>query len=159
GICLYFLLEFGFGIDVIEELAKAVGRDPTLTGRTEIWTIVLGMHTDPLVGTGYESFWLGPRLKLLGGINEAHNGYIEVYLHLGLIGLFLMVGFLIASYRIFCRKVRSFSNLGLLSLTLWSVLLFYNATESALKVGLMWIAFLLGVITVPRRSRRSPSQR
>ena len=66
------------------------------------------MHTNPLVGTGYESFWLGPRLKDVwaqtgAGINEAHNGYLEVYLNQGLIGLVLLGGFLIASYRTICR--------------------------------------------------------
>ena len=62
--------------------AASVGRDPTLTDRTKIWSLVLSMHTNPLIGTGYESFWLGPRLLKvwqggLGGINEAHNGYLE----------------------------------------------------------------------------------
>ncbi len=48
------------------------------------------MKTNPLLGTGYESFWLGPRLQWfwqhagLGHINEAHNGYLEVYLNLGI---------------------------------------------------------------------------
>ena len=43
-------------------MVSALGKDPTLTGRTEIWGFVLGLHTNPLVGTGFESFWLGPRL-------------------------------------------------------------------------------------------------
>ena len=45
------------------DLAGAVGKDPTLTDRTKIWAILLDMHTNPLLGTGYESFWLGPRLQ------------------------------------------------------------------------------------------------
>jgi len=159
GICLYLLLEFGFGIDIIAALAEAVGRDPTLTGRTNIWRVVLSTNTNPLLGTGYESFWLGPRLRWVqersGGINEAHNGYLEVYLNLGLIGLFLMIGFLIASYRTVHRRVRAFSSLGSLSLALWTVLLIYNVTESALRGHLMWVVFLLGVIAVPGRSERT----
>ena len=81
-------------------MAEAVGKDPTLTDRTKIWAFVLGMHTNPLVGTGYQSFWLGPRLEYfwqnsgLGHLNEAHNGYLEVYLELGLIGVSLLIGFL-----------------------------------------------------------------
>ena len=94
GICLYLVLAFGFGIDINAELAGAVGRDPTLTGRTVIWSSVLSMHTNPLFGVGYESFWLGPRLQWFGRlvarhINEAHNGYLEVYLNLGIIGVVL----------------------------------------------------------------------
>ena len=93
GLCLYIILALGFGVNA--QLAGAVGRDPTLTDRTKIWHLLLSMHTNPLLGTGYESFWLGPRLvkiwQRFGPINEAHNGYLEVYLNLGLIGLFLLI--------------------------------------------------------------------
>ena len=58
---LYALLAFGLGLK--GEFAQAVGRSPTLSGRTEIWEIVLSQQTNPLLGTGYESFWLGPRLE------------------------------------------------------------------------------------------------
>ena len=92
--CLYLILAYGF--DINGELAGAVGRDPTLTDRTKIWSLVLSMHTNPLVGAGYESFWLGPRLQkiwqVFGPLNESHNGYLEVYLNLGLIGVTLLPG-------------------------------------------------------------------
>ncbi len=153
GICLYLLLAFGFGIDINAEIAAAVGRDPTLTDRTKIWDLVLSMQTNPLLGTGYESFWLGPRLLRIwqsefGALNEAHNGYLEVYLNLGLIGLFLLGGFLIASYRTICRRLKPFSSLASLTLAFWTVALFYNVTEAAFKWHLMWVTFLVGAITV-----------
>ena len=91
--CLYVILAYGF--DINGQLAGAVGRDPTLTDRTKIWSLVLSMHTNPLVGAGYESFWLGPRLQkvwqVFGPLNESHNGYLEVYLNLGLIGVTLLL--------------------------------------------------------------------
>src|SRR5205085_2663946 len=94
GLCLYLLLQFGFEFDIIAALAEAVGRNPDLTGRTHIWSVVLSTNTNPLVGTGYESFWLGSRLRWVweqaGEVNEAHNGYLETYLNLGLIGVFLL---------------------------------------------------------------------
>ena len=152
GICFYLILAFGFGLN--GEFAQDVGRNPTLTDRTEIWSTVLSMQPSPLVGTGYESFWLGPRLKSIWqkygvGLNEAHNGYLEVYLNLGLFGLFLLVGFLITSYRMICRRLTPFSSLGSLSLALWTIMLFYNITEAAFKFHLMWMTFLLGVVAVP----------
>ena len=157
GICLYLLLEFAFGISVIAVLAEVVGRNPDLTGRTDIWSVVLSTGTNPLVGAGYESFWLGPRLRWVWEktgitINEAHNGFLEVYLNQGLIGLFLLAGFLVGSYRTICRRVGALSSLGSLSLALWTVLLFYNVTESAFRGHLMWVAFLLGVIALPGRA-------
>jgi O-antigen ligase len=153
-LCLYLVLAFGFNINA--DLAGAVGRDPTLTDRTKIWALLLSMHTNPLLGTGYESFWLGPRLKWFWqsfpGLNEAHNGYLEVYLNLGLIGLFLLGGFLIASYRTVCRGLKTSSGLTSLTLALWTIVLLYNVTEAAFKGQLMWLTFLLGAMTVPERA-------
>jgi len=153
GVITYALLEFGLGIDILAELAEAVGRDPTLTGRTEIWAVVLSTNTNPVLGTGYESFWLGPRLQWVrdrsGGIGEAHNGYLEVYLNLGLVGLLLVVAFLIGSYGRICGRLRTGSALGSLGLGLWTILVFYNVTESALRGHLMWVAFLLVALSVP----------
>ena len=149
---LYLILAFGFNINA--EFAGAVGRDPTLTGRTFIWQTLLSMHTNPLLGTGYESFWLGPRLQWVwekcGAINEAHNGFLEVYLNLGFIGLFFLVGFLLSSYHTICRRLAPFSSLGSLSLAFWIVLLFRNMTEASFRGGLLWVTFLLGAIVVPR---------
>lgn len=149
---LYVILGFGLGLNAT--LAEMVGRDPTLTDRTRIWSILFGLHTNPLVGTGYESFWLGSRLDVIqqkgaGAINEAHNGYLEVYLNLGAIGLLLLIVFIASAYRTICNREfrdESFS----LTLGLMTVVLFYNLTEAAFKHGLMWCALLLGGIVVSR---------
>jgi len=150
-ICLYLFLVFGFG--AMGQMASAVGRDPTLTDRTKIWSVLLSFHTNPIIGTGYESFWLGPRLKIIwqsvGLINEAHNGYLDIYLNLGSIGLALLAGFLIASYRRICKILNPSSKIASLSLAIWTVLLFYNVTEAAFKGGLLWMALLPGVIVLP----------
>lgn len=151
--CIYLMLVFGFGIDINAGIAEVLGRDPTLTGRTEIWKNLLGMHTNPFLGTGYESFWLGSRLAWVwqqsGGINEAHNGYLDIYLNLGLIGLLLLLGFLTASYHTICKKLDASSALGSLGLAMWITMLFYNVSEAAFKSGLMWAILLLGALVLP----------
>jgi exopolysaccharide production protein ExoQ len=156
SLILYTVLELGFGIS--GQVAEAVGRNPTLTGRTELWGILLGMHTNPLIGTGYESFWLGPRLQWIwqrfAVVNESHNGYLEVYLNLGFIGLLLLGGFLITSYRNICRRLATPSTFASASLVLalWTLLLFYNVTEAAFKSQLIWLVFRLGAIAVSGRA-------
>jgi exopolysaccharide production protein ExoQ len=151
--CLYLILNFGF--DMNGSMAEAVGKDPTLTDRTKIWAFVLGMHTNPLVGTGYQSFWLGPRLEWfwqnagLGHLNEAHNGYLEVYLELGLIGVAFLIGFLVTSYRAICRMLARRSSLAVLGLATWLALVFYNMSEAGFQNGLLWTMFLMGSISVP----------
>jgi exopolysaccharide production protein ExoQ len=151
GLLLYVVLAYAFNIN--GELARQVGRDPTLTGRTNVWKAVLSTDTNPLLGTGYESFWLGPRLsrvrELAGPVNEAHNGYLEVYLNLGLIGVFLLGIFLIASYRAICKRLSPSFNLASLGLALWTIMLFYNMTESAaFKGSFLWVTFLMVLIIV-----------
>lgn len=147
----YAALAFGFGLK--GDFASAVGRNSTLTDRTLIWNAVLSVHTNALVGTGYQSFWLGPRLAevwkiSVPGINEAHDGYLETYLNLGYLGLCLLVGFLIASYRNICRRLDPLTSLGSLTFALWVVLLFYNVTEAALGGGLLWLTLLPGALNL-----------
>jgi exopolysaccharide production protein ExoQ len=157
SFCLYLIAALGFGLN--GDMAAAVGRNPSLTDRTPIWKALLAMKTNALIGTGYESFWLGPRVNVIwqqfGRLNEAHNGYLEVYLNLGIIGLFLLCVFLIASYRNICKGFTS-SPSASLTLALWAVILFYNITEAAF-VGyhLMWITLLFGAIAVPEYAERS----
>lgn len=149
--CLYLILAYGF--DINGALAKEVGRDPTFTGRTNIWKAVLSINTNPIVGTGYESFWLGARLsrvwELAGGVNEAHNGYLEVYLNLGLIGVFLLFVFLVTSFWAICKRLSPSFKLASLGLAAWAVVLFYNMTESAAFKGqFLWVMFVLLAVII-----------
>lgn len=152
----YVILAYGFNINA--HIATAMGRDPTLTDRTKIWAIVLSMGTNPVIGTGYESFWLGPRLvyfwtRGLGRINEAHNGYLEVYLQLGMVGVALLMCFLLAGYRKICGRLKPMVGVGSFGLAIWAVAIFYNITEAAFKGGLLWITIIIASITVRRHTR------
>lgn len=51
GFFIYQFLAFGLGLDLNALLASAVGRDPTLTGRTHIWDVPPCHGHQP--GTGY----------------------------------------------------------------------------------------------------------
>lgn len=151
---LYLILSLGFGMS--GQIAGAVGKDPTLTDRTNFWKVLLSMQTHPLMGFGYQSFWLGSRLtqfwhQLGNGdnVHETHNGYLGLYLDLGVIGLVLFGAFLIASYRTICKRLKPFTSLGSLCLALWTMLLFYNVTEQAFEGGLFYVTFLLAAITIP----------
>jgi exopolysaccharide production protein ExoQ len=141
----YVILAYWFNANAY--LVGAVGRNPTLTDRTFIWKTLLGIGTNPLVGTGYRSFFLGARLqefwRTFRGINEAHNGYLDLYLNLGIIGLVLFLGFLMASYRTIWERARTDSPLASLGLAIWTALLFYNITEASFDGGLLWLTLML----------------
>jgi len=150
-VAAYAVLEFVFDFSVV--VAGFLGRDPTLHGRTNIWDVVLSIQTSPLLGFGYNSFWMGDRLaavwKRLGFLNEAHNGYIEIYLNLGFIGVALLIIFLISSFRRISKKLFVSSQFASFGISLWIVTVFYNYTEAAFASTLLWCALLFCVVEVP----------
>jgi O-antigen ligase len=95
------------------------------------------------VGTGFEGFWSGERLSAvleLRHINEAHNGYLEIFLNLGAIGLILWILLIAAAYKNCRRLIVSNYRLGQIGMTLFTVFLIYNLAESGIK-GLSFILF------------------
>jgi O-antigen ligase len=158
-LAFFSYLIAAFAFDMNGQLAGAVGRDPTLTSRTTIWNLLLGMHTNPLLGVGYDSFWLGPRLEYIwprvGAIGEAHNGFLELYLNLGIIGLLLLLGFFVSSYRKNFRDLSDQTALASFTVALWTIMPFYNVTEAAFRMHLMWVTFLFAAIPVCTRRKRS----
>ncbi len=82
-----------------EELTAFIGRDLTLTGRTEIWDALTPLAAEhPWLGYGYGGFWLdwsGPSrtiwTRLGWQVPNAHNGFLDLRLELGYIGLTLFL--------------------------------------------------------------------
>jgi O-antigen ligase len=72
----------------IFDVSASVGRDETLTGRSDIWQILvpLAMKT-PLLGHGIGGFWTTAMRERTS--SHAHNGYLDMLLNLGFIGLLL----------------------------------------------------------------------
>jgi hypothetical protein len=133
-----------------------LGRNPTLTDRTEVWRWLISLVQNPVVGTGFESFWLGPRLEKLWSIywwhpNEAHNGYIEIYLNLGWIGIALLASVLIAGYRTVMAAYRRDLPLANLRLAYFLVGMAYNFTEAAFFriQAPAWMFLLFAITCVP----------
>jgi O-antigen ligase len=138
-------------------------RDSTLTGRTELWQEVLAMAGNSMIGTGYESFWLGERLAYLWNLhwwrpNQAHNGYIELYLNLGWLGVALFVIFLLAAYLRAARGVRLGDSYASLRLAWVVIAVIYNFTEASFRMqNLAWVFVLFAVAGLPRTEKRAVS--
>jgi len=134
---------------------QTMGRDATLTGRTSVWDAVLSVSSSPLLGTGYESFWLGDRLERVGeltapGIQEAHNGYLEVYLNLGWVGVSLLAILIVTGYQNVIVSCRLDKNLSGLRLALFVVAVIYSFTEAGFReTALVWIFLLFATTAVP----------
>jgi O-antigen ligase len=146
-------------------MVKALGRDPSLTGRTELWKDVLVLNPNPLFGAGFESFWLGSRLdklwtKYWWHPNEAHNGYLEVYLNLGWMGLALLAVVIVTGYRNVIRFLRRDPGIGRLRLAYFVVGVTYSFTEAGFRLlNPVWICFLMAAIAIPRSVSKSSSVR
>lgn len=146
-------------LNIGSSVVESLGKDSTLTGRTDLWKVLLGMANNPVLGAGFESFWLGSRLKTLWNIywwkpSEAHNGYIEVYLNLGWVGLVLLAIVLITTYRNITRSVRRREETSGLLLAYFVVALIYNFTEAAFKeLHPLWIFLLLTVFVSSKKPR------
>jgi exopolysaccharide production protein ExoQ len=139
-------------------VVQALGRKPDLSGRKEIWSASLASAENPWIGTGYESFWNANAPKVnrilrdagyidMSNLVSAHNGYLEVYLDLGLIGLFLIAVILINGYRHACRAFLLDPELGGLFLAYVATVTIYGITEVSFRVlGASWLFLLLAVV-------------
>lgn len=140
--------EFTFGL--FERMGDLTGHQSTIMGRMELWRECLAVHTNPLFGVGFESFWLGDRLHLLQEgrpwqPNEAHNGYLETYLNLGFVGLFMLFGLITATFRrIRFELLLRNTDWARFQLGFLAAIVFYNLTEATFRgLSLTWFIFFI----------------
>jgi exopolysaccharide production protein ExoQ len=144
-------------------LLSGIGRDSTLTGRTAIWHVVLGLQGNPLVGCGYESFWMGSRLEAVWArvidtsIQEAHNGYLEIYLNLGWTGVTLLAGLLLTGYRNAAILFHKDQNAAALKFGYFTVAVIYGLTEAGFRMlAPVWIFLLFACVNSQFASVEEP---
>ena len=156
----------GFSAFVIPEaFFQAIGKDPTLTGRTQIWTAVLGQVAQrPLTGFGFAAFWNKQSIpamvvaKQTGWVApEAHNGWLDLLAQVGWVGaalalLVCLVGLVFAVLRWSARDDGWFSPIYLL------VFLAMTLAESVLLSGndLVWVVFVAALTQLIGPSKREP---
>ncbi|MBE9011502.1 O-antigen ligase family protein [Pseudanabaenaceae cyanobacterium LEGE 13415] len=145
-------------------LLTALGRDPTLTGRTYIWKVSLNYLLErPLFGFGRSSFWapdspypraISTYLSQSFRAPHAHNGFIEIALDVGLVGLALFLicyvsGFLKALMRAYGSKHPEH----IWSLGFLTFLALNNMTESYMLrlANVYWVLFIATLLTVKQR--------
>jgi exopolysaccharide production protein ExoQ len=136
-------------------ILQSLGRNPTLTGRTLIWKAVLAQPINPLVGAGFESFWMGNRMESVWsmsqrGIQQAHDGYLELYLNLGWIGLALLGTLIVSGYYRGMELYRRDAHAGRLRIAVLTAAVLFGFTEAGFRMlSPDWFGFLLAVIAMP----------
>jgi O-antigen ligase len=136
-----------------EEILVAMGKDPTLTGRTPMWeAISASIAARPWLGYGYSAFWMGrsgPSAPVIEAIEwvtpHAHNGYLDVALQLGLVGLALFIVALAAAVPRAVAGLRATPTAeGLWPMVFLSYMVLYNFTETTLlqQNNVYWALFV-----------------
>jgi O-antigen ligase len=156
-------------IPSMDQILDTFGKNETLTGRTQLWDFSVSMaYKKPFAGYGYGAFWLGsegpsaqigPDSPMGLDITHAHNGFIELILDLGLVGLlFAFLTYLVAvwkSVRTLVRHAFSFETSIYFILLIW--ILPFNITEQALLLrnSIFWVLFSSIILyqTVNERKR------
>ena len=158
SLVIGFLIFLLYSVPSIREaFVGMVGRDMTLTGRTDLWVELLSEPINPLLGTGYQSFWLGSRAeryweKWSFHPNQAHNGYLETYLNGGLLGVCLLMAMIIsAGSNLKKEMLLGGSSYGILRFSFLAVIVFYNCTEAMFnKMSPVWFILLIATLKYPR---------
>jgi O-antigen ligase len=142
--------------DVVVSGSAAVGRDSTLSGRSDLWPeVVDAIGERPVAGTGIGGVWLRPNESPTREILDtlppslrdaavyAHSGYLDVALQVGLLGGIILA--VLVSRAVF-RSVRlilygetKYYSLPFVALIL---VLLANVTESRVFNDQAWVVFV-----------------
>jgi O-antigen ligase len=131
----------------IHNLVEHLLPDPTFTGRNVIWSFALDhVAQRPLFGFGFESFWGMPNLVAEWNYleswgyraSDAHNGYLNLAVTTGLVGLALTLWWVVAQpfadyWR--ARVLRPDRALTTLFLQIWLFTLCLGSFESVFFAG------------------------
>jgi exopolysaccharide production protein ExoQ len=114
-VAITFLLGIYWLLAFPETIFQVLGRDATLTGRTDLWSKLLSVIADrPVLGYGYAAFWTGSNAEVLNVwigagrlVPIADNGYIDLCLSLGAAGLALFLCVFTGAFRKAMEYLRS----------------------------------------------------
>ncbi len=158
GLLALVIFLIGFGVSApfvggsdVASFSGLVDRNSTLTGRTYVWAAVLpAMKQQPLLGYGSGSFWTDARRKLYQ-IPTAHNGYLDILLELGEVGLAFYTVWLLSCFRQLHRALAQDFDWASLAICFLVIGVIYNTTESALNglTDYMTAVMVLAALVVP----------
>jgi exopolysaccharide production protein ExoQ len=148
-----------------EEILSAIGRDITLTGRTDYWRLILDEAFDrPWLGYGYNAFWVGDWKGEVADVwrflqdgdepPHPHNGFLYTGLNVGLVGLAV---FAVHWLRTFWRAIRWLQSVsiaeGLVPIVYLTLFVLMNITETMLMqpdiIWLLYVSVSLSLVADP----------
>jgi O-antigen ligase len=132
--------------------AGAFGKDLTFSGRTELWSAVLDeIWKNPWLGYGFSAYWRGfwgPSAVIWAQFPwlppHSHNGVLDVWLQLGLLGLLVFGSGFVAFFLQSVAWVRhSRESRALFPILYLTFVFLSNLTESSLLTSnIFWILYV-----------------
>ncbi len=158
GTCLAFII-----LENWNNLLVSLDKDPTLTGRTIVWPQIIERGMDrPFFGHGNHSFWQdwrGEDNPAYGIVSDngwvpphAHNGFLELFLDFGFVGLLLFLfSFLVTISMTVQYMISSPVPEALLPPLILTWIIIPNITVSSLFTpSLMWFIYVVINVRVSR---------
>lgn len=145
-----------------ENFTYALGKDPELTGRVGLWALSMTWIADrPFVGHGYDAFWsdyYGPAADFRAAsgwlvATHAHNGFINLWLDLGAIGVLIFAVGAAVTYRRSLELAKTSASMqGIWPVSFLTFYLLYSITETSFlsRSDLLWILYVATVLAGQR---------
>ena len=132
----------------IIDLSSTLGREETLTGRTVVWRqLIPAAMSRPILGYGFGGYWTTSTREEFD-ISGAHNGYLDIILELGFVGLLLYAIFLLSSIRKAQRMMTQDFDCGALWICYLLMIVLHNITESSLNTFTFLLPAVILFLTV-----------
>jgi len=133
----------------VSPILLVLGRESSLTGRVPLWTDLIKIANKKwMFGSGFENFWLVNFSiiwqKYSFRPNNAHNGYIEIYLNLGITGLCILIILLFVNLSKLVKQLEKERNVYVLIFIYFLMVLINNISEAFFfKTNLEWFIVIV----------------
>jgi O-antigen ligase len=159
------------GVAYSAEIAIMLGKDPTLTGRTVIYSAIFTeLQQTPLLGFGYRAFFIGLtgesanfalRSGLIG-LGNAENPILEIWLELGIVGVICLFILVVQC----CRNIVTCLGGNSSKYIQWCVMMIFLNLLSLLggdkimdALTLEWLVFAMAYVSLSAQARQIRSLR
>ena len=145
---------------VVATLIVALGRNLTFSGRTPLWSAVIeAIQKRPWLGYGYSAFWEDENnealqvWRVLDGWRPdyAHNGYLELALQLGLLGVVVFaIDFFFNFFLTLTLAAANKSASSMFSLAFMTYMIPYNITDSIIlsQNNIIWVVYISMTLSI-----------
>lgn len=165
GVVFWFLFEATLLRESIApRVLNALGRDMTFTGRVELWSELwkIGLMR-PFLGQGFGGFWV-PENSLTNSLwgklgwspIDAHNGYLDVFIEMGILGVAAVLLVVIKTYQRISGSFLPYFESARLRMIFLFVFILHNFAETSLcnLNNPLWVCFLFSAAFLPTQTMK-----